>query len=354
MESMELKEEIRRAALDAGFVRARILAPFEPASPVIRPPAETSSKAGPGRLVPDNYRFGSPSLLVTALPYGNQDGETPDAERMPPGTGSIALFARRNYYREAVRRLQVLAVEFRKKYDGSRSDYRIFCNSPAPEKPAARACGLGALGRNSLIITPEAGSLVIIAAMTLPVKLEMDRPLTAAEAAGEDCGMDETFPFCGACGREQPPCKAACPTGAIRGDGKVDTEKCIQWYASGNGATVPPDLVRHWGRRLYGCTECQDACARNRKPIPGVRTNEGPLPAYMDCRELAAAPDGELKARFKGTAMGLSWLGPEGIRRNARLAGQQAAGQQATGQQATWQQAAGQQGGGHTPGQERE
>jgi epoxyqueuosine reductase len=318
MESTKLKEAIRNAALNAGFIRARILAPFEPDSWVQGPD---------GRPGPDNRRLGAPSLLMAALPYGNRtpDGETPPATVMPPGTGSIAPFARWNYYREAVRRLRVLATEFCSRYGGTRSDYRIFCNSPVPEKPLARACGLGVLGRNSLIVIPEAGSLVIITGMTLPIALETDGPLTAAElmatnAARRGCVTDERFPFCGACGPDRLPCKAACPTGAVRGDGKIDTERCIQWYASGNGAAVPPEIVRHWGRRLYGCTACQDACIRNHRPIPAVQTNEGPLPAYLDCRELMAASDGELKTRFKGTAMGLSWLGPEGIRRNARLA----------------------------------
>ncbi|MDR2743091.1 MAG: hypothetical protein LBB98_13195 [Treponema sp.] len=313
MESAKTKEEICGAALDAGFVRARILAPFEP---------DSRSGAGPGRPVPDNRRLGAPSLLMAALPYGNQppDGEASPDQAIPPGACGIASFARRNYYREAVLRLQILAADFRARYGGRRSGYRIFCNSPVPEKPPAIACGLGAPGRNSLVITPEAGSLVVIAAMTLPMALETDGPV--APAAG-----DEAFPFCGACCRERPPCKAACPTGAVRGDDTIDTERCIQWYASGNGATVPPEVVRHWGRRLYGCTACQDACIRNRRYIPPAQTREGPLPAYMDCRELMAASDEELNARFKGTALGLSWLGPEGIRRNARIAWEQDCGQ---------------------------
>lgn len=303
---MELKEKIRGAALNAGFVRARFLAPFDP-----------SPLSGPGRPIPDNYRQGAPSLLLAALPYGNL---SPPAGDPPPGTCGIAPFARRNYYREAVRRLRALALEFRAKYGGTRSDYRILCNSPVPEKPLARACGLGAPGRNSLIITAEAGSLVIIAAMTLPLALETDKPLTRADIGGEDPAADDAFPFCRSCSRDHPPCKTACPTGAIRGDGKLDLERCIQWYASGNGAAVPPEIARFWGRRLYGCTACQDACVRNRGPIPGVQTDEGILPEYLNCRELLEASDGELKARFKGTAMGLSWLSPGSIRRSAGLA----------------------------------
>jgi len=308
------KEAICRAALDAGFIRARILAPFEP--DLAGKPAKLP--AGTNASIPANYRQGSPSLLMAALPYGNQplSGECPC--HPPPGAGVIAPFARRNYYREAVKRLQTLAAAFRSRYGGTRADYRILCNSPVPEKPLARACGLGAPGRNSLIITPEAGSLVIIAALTLPLALEGDGPISPA---------GETFPLCRDCGENAercqapytPPCMAACPTNAVRGDGTINRERCIQWYASGNGKEVPAEVARFWGQRLYGCTLCQDACVWNQRHISGSQTEEGPLPAWFDCRELLAMPDAEISARFKGTAMGLSWLGKGGIKRNAAM-----------------------------------
>ncbi|MDR0377385.1 MAG: hypothetical protein LBH70_06275 [Spirochaetaceae bacterium] len=308
MQSPELKEEIRASALNAGFIRARILAPFAPHTPFA-----SHTPFAPDHI-PDNRSRGAPSALIAALPYGNQRlEEDPAAGPPPPGAGLIAPFARRNYYREAVRRLQRLAAEFRARYGGTRSDYSILCNSPVPEKPLARACGLGALGRNSLIITPEAGSLVIIAGMTLPLSLEPDPPLAP----------DESFPLCKACDPERPACKEACPTNAVRGDGGIDRERCVQWYASGNGPVVPPEVARRWGRRLYGCTACQDACVRNRRPVPGTLTREGPLPAYLDCQELMTASDEALAARFKGSVLGLSWPGPRGIRRNARLVWEQ-------------------------------
>jgi epoxyqueuosine reductase len=246
---------------------------------------------------------------MAALPYGNLH------DRAPPWEGGafIAPFARRNYYREGVRRLQKLGSVFRARYGGKKSDFRILCNSPVPEKPLARTAGLGVLGRNGLIITPEAGSLVIIAAMTLPFPLEPDR----AEPE-----PNNPFPWCGHCDPVEPPCVAACPTGAVRGDGSLDRTRCIQWYASGHESAVPREIARNWGRRLYGCTDCQDACRYNQVPIRGVSSDEGPLPAYLDPVALGTLRDEELKARFKGTALGLSWLGPEGIRRNARLAAQ--------------------------------
>ncbi|MDR3337233.1 MAG: hypothetical protein LBT16_08530, partial [Treponema sp.] len=167
---MVKKEALRKEALQAGFVRVRFLAPFEPVGAAPFEPAGASA----------HYRQGAPALLVAALPYGNQLPSLP-AEGAPPalaGALSIAPFAQRNYYREAVKRLQKLAVRFREQYGrenpsyGLKRNYRIFCNSPVPEKPLGLASGLGVLGRNGLLITPEAGSLVIIAALTLPFPLE--------------------------------------------------------------------------------------------------------------------------------------------------------------------------------------
>jgi epoxyqueuosine reductase len=287
-----LKKTIYEMILAAGFIRVRFLSPFEPPCGI-----------------PNRFRQGAPSLLVTALPYGNQT--VPDTVPLASGTVSfIAPFAQRNYYREAVKRLQKLAAAFRRLAPSSRkSDYRILCNSPVPEKPLAAQSGLGALGRNGLIITAEAGSLFVIAAMTLPFALESDCPET-----------DEPFPFCKACVR--PACVASCPTGAVRGDGTINRHRCIQWYASGNGETVPDEVAQKWGQTLYGCTICQDACVHNQKPIAGTASDEGLLPAFLDPCQLLVMRDEEIYALFKGTVMGLSWLKPEHIRRNARLAAQ--------------------------------
>jgi hypothetical protein len=227
-----------------------------------------------------------------------------------------------------------LANHLRMRYSGVKGDYRIFCNSPLPEKLIARESGLGAIGRNSLIINAESGSLFIIAAMALPITLETDLPISgrlsnfcASGASAADTGVRD-FPLCTDCG-ENPPCAAACPTGAAQGNGHIDRAKCIQWYASGHSASsfasncdadeIPADVRAVWGNRLYGCTSCLDACVHNKRPIKGVQTDEGPLPAFIDARELLRLSDCEIKALFKGTAMGLSWLGAKAIRRNAEM-----------------------------------
>jgi epoxyqueuosine reductase len=355
-ENTTTKEAIRALAIEAGFIRCRFLAPYTPFP----------------NGAHDKRFLGAPSLMVTALVHGWDEGGGDDGgDEGLCGIGinmkknaKIAPFARFNYYREAVKRLQALALILRERFGGERRDFSILCNSPIPEKPLAAACGLGVIGKNGLVITREAGSRVVLAAMTLPYTMAGDggysdggdaddfRPCDACFRHGDAC-----FRHGDACFRQSdtclsakrpdalPPCARACPTAALPGDGSLVRERCIQWYASGQGdAGVPEPVKKAWGRRFYGCTACQDACPHNRSVAPrhggavssGLSrqtvtpavTREGPLPAWLDTREILAASDAELKQRFKGTALGLSWLTPDVLRRNAQLGGAGSAGGQ--------------------------
>jgi epoxyqueuosine reductase len=297
-----LKETIFSIAQLEGFINPRICANWR---------APFSHDVFPEIL--DNDEDDLPPLLIAALPYGNNFAKDDGAESF--GFGKIAPFARRNYYKEAVKRFKRVSLKIRNQFGGEKSDFRIFCNSRISEKPLAEISGVGCMGKNSLIITKDAGSLVILAAMTLPFKLESDK----AEL--------QRFDFCQSCDEKNPPCKNACPTSAVIGDGKINLEKCIQWYASGNlsennlqGETrIPQEVLAHWGNRLYGCSDCQDACPHNRRVIQGTKTDEGFLPAQVDAQKIINMSDDEIKSFFKHTAMGLSWLGPKTIRRNAAI-----------------------------------
>jgi epoxyqueuosine reductase len=284
---LDLKKELPNLALEAGFCEAKILSETKRFDP---PPSVNARR-----------KINSPTLLVTALPYGNDSPKPPPPQTSPP-FAVIAPFARKNYYREAVQRLQKLSQIFRRRFGGTKADYRVFCNSSAPEKLLASACGLGTIGLNSLVITPSSGSLVVIAAITIPFPLVGDQP--PSENLCRNCSA----------------CVSACPTHAVRGDGSIDRLRCIQWYASGNEDSVPQPIVDKWAHTLYGCTLCQDPCPHNQRLIPGAQTKLGLLPPTIDPLKLLAMSDQEIHAFFKGSAMGLSWLKPQHIRRNAALA----------------------------------
>jgi epoxyqueuosine reductase QueG len=79
-------------------------------------------------------------------------------------------------------------------------------------------------------------------------------------------------------------------------------------------------VAAKWGKRLYGCTNCQDACVYNSRSVSAAASSEGVLPPFFDGHELMELSDEELKARFRGSALGLSWLNPAAIRRNISTA----------------------------------
>jgi epoxyqueuosine reductase len=268
------------------------------------------------------------SVLAVGLVYGNVFDEDTDGADNPPETpAKIAPFARRNYYRATVQKLQSIAKKLRDEHGGKKADYRIYCNSSViDEKKVAFESGLADIGRNTLLLTREYGSLFITGILAIPFAMEdltedlADRKKgcgTITDAAST--ATRSPFALCTGCDRHNPPCKVACPTGAITAGSRIEKERCIQWYLSGHGDTIPAFVKKNWNNRLYGCTLCQDACVYHKKAVCGVDCPIGPLPATMDARKIANLPGEEIKKMFRGTALGLSWLCPDGLKRNAAV-----------------------------------
>lgn len=115
-------------------------------------------------------------------------------------------------------------------------------HSPLSEKAFAIAAGLGWEGRNSLLLTPEAGSYVFLGLLLTTTRLEADTPLEAD---------------CGACSL----CLRACPAGALVGPGMLDARRCISYVTTERKAVVGAgDDLHGWA---FGCDDCQDICPFN-------------------------------------------------------------------------------------------
>ena len=280
---------LREMALAEDFSRCRILCPLP-----------GGDLHGPGDIpFPENAR----SALLVFLPYG-QNG-------VP---GVLAPFARSNYYGEAVARLKRIVSVLRRETGLSKGDFRIFCNSRFAEKQMAWLCGLGVLGRNSLLITPEYGSLGIIAGIFLPFEPDGDAPLESSPYEG-----------CGSCRL----CLSACPGGAVKGEGGIVRSRCYQ-YLSTEPVVLPPEITSRWNI-LYGCQICQDVCPKNRGRLAGVTTERGFLGEDPDLKYILQASDDDLKAYLKGSVLAQSWIDPVLIRRNALICLWQRAGQEEKG-----------------------
>ncbi len=117
-------------------------------------------------------------------------------------------------------------------------------------KPAAVESGLGARGKNTLVINPEHGPYVRFTAILTSAELEPDEPST----------MD----ICGDCMR----CVEACPTKALR-PYEIDIRRCLTYAAENHESPLVKEDVRELERRLIKrptlnsfieCTICQDVC----------------------------------------------------------------------------------------------
>ena len=311
----------------------------------------------------------SSGAVVAALPYDPRPAELPgddvsgddvsgddvsgddvsgDDPGGPPPYLRIGAFASRNRYAALARLLLAAGKALAETSGLSAKSFRAVVNSRLPEKRLAAMAGLGFIGRSSLLVTRAYGPACVIGALLLPRGLRLGgetmehsgapsalllpRGLRLGEETMEDSGAPSG---CGSCRA----CADACPTGAI-GPGGVDLDRCLQAWATRPG-TMPEAAARAWGSRLYGCDACVLACPRSarayeRRPGSDGGPDGGPSPAqaaealllpaerrpgpFVSSRLVTGSGDAELSAFFRKTALGLSWIRGEELRRNAAIA----------------------------------
>lgn len=288
-----LREELAGSVRAQGFQRAACVRSRDLPETLLRHPAVEA--------------LGEGSYLLAAFSCHRREAD----DLSTPGDphARIAPFARRNYYREAAHRLkQVLARWTSGPGEGrpSKARVRIFCNSRLPERALAAAAGLGFRGRNSLLIAPRLGSAFLIAGLFLPVDLGPSGVLDGDPVLGEGCGSCQA-------------CRQACPVGAIPEPGRVDPARCLSALSVSLG-DWPEGAREAWGARLYGCQSCQEVCPYNRGLTLETATGRGELGPSLSLRRLLACDPEGLEGLFRGTALDMSWIPEDSLRRNALLA----------------------------------
>jgi epoxyqueuosine reductase QueG len=260
------------------------------------------------------------SAVAAALPFGEGPPEPPEwARGMEGPLAALARFARADWYAELSARLRAAAALTRNALAaagidaGSPRDWRYLSNSGLPERRLAVAAGLGSLGRHGLVMAGGHGSAVVLGLLLMPIPLEPEPGTRIARDAEHSAAQAALHECCVAC----EACVAACPTGAL-GPGTFDRRLCLQHWSSIPGR-LPRAVEAAWGDRLYGCDACQEACPLF-KPDPAARTGRGLLGPGLPARFVAAASPEGLKELLRGSALGMSWISPEALARNAGLA----------------------------------
>ncbi len=131
---------------------------------------------------------------------------------------------------------------------------------PILERAYAQQAGLGVVGKNSLLITKDFGSWVVLGEIltTLPLAIEA---VTVQSSTRSSPQPKAAFSSCGSCTR----CMQACPTGAIIAPGVIDARLCISYLTIEHEGRVPAKLAAtiKKTKKIFGCDICQEVCPHN-------------------------------------------------------------------------------------------
>ncbi len=170
-------------------------------------------------------------------------------------------------------------------------------SAPLNERTLARLAGLGWIGRNALLLSPQSGSCRLLGFLLT------EAPLTPVHGGG---GEDR----CGSCTR----CETDCPTAALTGR-RCLTERCISYLTIEHAGVIPRDLAQHFNGWWFGCDVCQEVCPWNRFAPPGEDRRLAGIDHEADLLALTA---GNFDLHFAGRAIRrLTW---ERFRRNLLVA----------------------------------
>ena len=253
-------------------------------------------RAHPDQLQPGAIRAISVRMNYTAGGLDDIWRKLADGDR-----ACISRFALgRDYHKVMRRRLQKLADRITQHVDPW--GYRAFCDSaPVLEKALARKAGLGWVGKHTLLLARDAGSWFFIGEILTDLPLPVDMPV------GD---------YCGTCTR----CIDVCPTQAILAPYRLDARRCISYLTIEQKGSIPEELRRPMGNRIFGCDDCQAICPWNKFAKLSEEPDFAPRHALDEARlvDLFAWSEEEYLQRTQG--MALRRAGYEGWLRNIAVA----------------------------------
>lgn len=246
------------------------------------------------------------SIISLAVPYDSATLPPPIAGRP---LGRIARYAwGRDYHKVLIERMRALVAFIEQQplsLTGERSYRTLVDTARVFDRAIAARAGVGWVGKNTNVITHQAGSWVLLGEIVTELDLIPDAP---------------QHTHCGSCVR----CLVACPTGAIVAPYTIDATRCISYLTIEHRGSIPRHLRPLMGAWVFGCDICQDVCPPNLKP-----TSEGdaalrpadvtiPHPGFPDLVDLLALTEERFRQKFAGSAVRRAHR--DGLVRNAAVA----------------------------------
>lgn len=293
--NIDLAKEIEFRAKELGFDRIG----FAPAAPPAR--AEyfkqwlAEGKAGTmtylnrsaGRRV--NLQVvmeGVGTIISVAQSYFT--GRLPEEIRNDPSRGLIAAYAWGQDYHEVLLNKLIELAGFVEELAPGYPTKCYVDTGHILERDHGERAGLGFIGKNTLLISPQMGSTFFLGEILTTLKLPPS-PLAR-------------MPSCGSCTR----CLDICPTHAFPTAYVLDSTLCISYLTIEFRGTIPRHLRAKMSNHVFGCDDCQDCCPWNLRF--SKETNEAAYRAALDRQapllsDLALLTENKFRERFAGTAV---------------------------------------------------
>ncbi|HPG16239.1 MAG TPA: tRNA epoxyqueuosine(34) reductase QueG, partial [Opitutaceae bacterium] len=233
--------ELRRRLLKLGFDTVRFAVPGElPAAGALRAwlaqgmhadmawmERSADKRADPAGVLP-----GVRSVVALGVNYSPQE---------PPVPGPRwARYAGYEDYHDTLKPALVAAGRVLESlYGVSSEDYRYYVDAgPVLERAWLERAGTGFIGKNAMLISPEWGNWLFLAAILTRVELPADPPLRGATRS--------IGGLCGRCDR----CQTACPTGALVRPGVIDARRCVSYLTIEHKGPIPREWRAAIGDRI--------------------------------------------------------------------------------------------------------
>lgn len=250
----------------------------------------------PQKLVPDTL-----SVICVRLDYLTQTSDECINYLDHPSKAYISRYAvGRDYHKLMRKRLQKFAQRISKLVGDF--GYRVFTDSaPVLEKALAAKAGLGWQGKHSNLLQREHGSWFFLGEIYTDLELENDQPL---------------HDHCGEC----TACMDKCPTQAIVAPYVVDARRCISYLTIEHHSSIPVELRKAMGNRIYGCDDCQLYCPWNRFEKLSMEQDFNPRQGLSDIEltDCFSWSESQFLTRFEGSP--IRRIGYQSWRRNIAVA----------------------------------
>ena len=216
----------------------------------------------------------------------------------------VARYAWGRDYHNVLRRVLRQLHKWLKQVHPEVSFHGSVDTSPVLERAIAEQCGIGWIGKSTMLIHPQKGTFGSIA---------------IALSSATFSKMTVTQPYrCGSC----TACIDACPTKALGPEG-LDARKCISYWTIEHRGVIPEPIRESIGDWVFGCDICQDVCpwsqkAEKTQPPPSellwLPKSERARPNLLSWLQKS---DEELNEQLKGSPLRRAF--PHGLKRNAMI-----------------------------------